>query len=108
MAQIVLWGCGSGGSHLHLPLGQIGSELLGCIEDLPLMPQQGHPEILDVSIGESRCCIRISIRQKRQQKTTIGPQLGCDRANSTTAPPSLIKYLTMINYYLGKLVKFLQ
>lgn len=41
-------------SHLHLPLGQIGPELLGCIEDLPLMPQQGHPEILDVSEGESR------------------------------------------------------
>lgn len=65
MAQIVLWG---GGSHLHLPLGQIGSELLGCIEDLPLMPQQAHPEILDVSEGERRCCIQISIRQKTNRK----------------------------------------
>lgn len=66
---------GRGLSHLHLPLGQIGSELLGCIEDLPLMPQQGHPEILDVSEGESRCCTRISLRHlENQQKTTIGPQ----------------------------------
>lgn len=53
MAQLFLWE-GGGLSHLHLPLCQIGLELLGCIQDLPLMPQQGHPKILDVSEGESR------------------------------------------------------
>ena len=41
-------------SHLHLPLRQIGSELLGRAHDLPLVSQKVHPEVLDVSEGESR------------------------------------------------------
>lgn len=41
-------------SHLHLPLHQMGPELLGCTEDLPLVSQQVHPEILDVTKEESR------------------------------------------------------
>lgn len=38
-------------SHLHLPLHQVGPELLGCADNLPLVPQQVHPEILDVTGG---------------------------------------------------------
>lgn len=39
-------------SHLHLSLRQIRSELLGCTDNLPLMSQQVHPEVLDVIHGE--------------------------------------------------------
>lgn len=41
-------------SHLHLPLHQMGPELLSCADDLPLVSQQVHAEVLDVSEGESR------------------------------------------------------
>lgn len=40
-------------SHLHLALRQMGPELLGRTDDLPLVSQQVHPEILDVTEGES-------------------------------------------------------
>lgn len=47
-------------SHLHLPLRQMGSELLGRTDDLPLVPQQVHPEALDVTEGESRPTVEFS------------------------------------------------
>ena len=39
----------------------MGSELLGRIEDLPLVPQQVHPEVLDVTEGESRPTVDFSL-----------------------------------------------
>lgn len=40
-------------SHLHLALSQVGLELLGGVEDFPLVTQQVHSKVLDVSDGDS-------------------------------------------------------
>lgn len=36
---------------LHLALGEVSSELLGCIGDLPLVSQQVHPQVLHIPEG---------------------------------------------------------